>query len=192
MARGPHSTPPDINFDDTTAVFAARNLTNITAAGFILDQATYEAARHWFDFTTYEFLGALPPAFSEWIATFPAVPANLRGALDDPDRDGLTNLLEYALGLDPSAWSAVPPRQTITDASGSHLAFIFTRPSDRIGVTLAGEVTSTLGGTWLSGSANVGQSVQSNGDGTETVTIWDKTPISAATQRFLRLRVTQP
>ena len=67
----------DINFDDTTAVFAARNLTNITAAGFILDQATYEAARHWFDFTTYEFLGALPPAFSEWIATFPRRPREL-------------------------------------------------------------------------------------------------------------------
>ena len=182
----------DLNFDDLTTVFAARNFTNITAAGFILDKDNYEAARHWFDFSTFEFLGALPPAFSEWIVSFAGVPANLRGALDDPDRDGLINLLEYALGLDPSARSAVPPTPTITGASGSHLAFIFTRPSDRSGVTLAGEVTSAPAGVWLSGAANVGQSAQSNGDGTETVTIWDKTPISAATQRFIRLRVTQP
>ena len=182
----------DLNFDDATAVFAPRNFTNLTAAGFILDQDTYEAARHWFDFATFEFLAALPPSFGEWIATFPAIPAADRDPLDDPDFDGLANLLEYALGLDPSVPNRPPAALTLTDGTGAHLAITFTRPNDRIGITLTGEVTAPLGNPWLSGAADVGQTITPNGDGTETVTVWDKTPLGAAAQRFLRLRVTQP
>ena len=188
----PFDPAADLNFDDTTAVFASRNFTNLTAAGFILDKDTYEAARHWFDFNTFEFLGAVPPTFSDWMLTFPTIPAADRDPLDDPESDGLVNLMEYALGLNPSAASRPPAASTFTDGTGAHLALIFTRPSDRLGITLAGQVTGTLGGTWLSGAADVGQSVQPNGDGTETITIWDKTPITSAARRFLRLSVTQP
>lgn len=130
--------------------------------------------------------------FSGWIATFPGVPANQRGALDDPDRDGLANLLEYALGLDPSMWSAAPAATTFIDGAGSHLAITFTCTSNRIGIMLTGEVASTLDGAWLSGASVVGESQLNNGDGTETVTIWDKTSISEEAHRFIRLRVMPP
>ncbi len=188
----PFDPTADLNFDLTTAVFAPRDFTNLTAAGLILDKDNYEAARHWFDFNAFEFLGAVPPTFSAWMLTFPAIQAADRDPLDDPESDGLVNLMEYALGLDPSAASRPPAASTFTDGTGAHLALIFTRPSDSIGITLTGQVSGTLDGSWLSGAAHVGQSVQPHGGGTETVTIWDKTPITAAARRFLRLSVTQP
>jgi hypothetical protein len=61
-----------------------------------------------------------------------------------------------------------------------------------VGITLTGEVTGALGSPWLTGSANVGQSATDNGNGTETVVIWDKTPMSSAQSRNLRLKITQP
>ncbi len=42
------------------------------------------------------------PSFATWMAELPnPPPADLRGQFDDPDNDGLNNLLEYALGGDP-------------------------------------------------------------------------------------------
>ncbi len=48
------------------------------------------------------------PQFASWILTS-GVPVNLSGASDDPDLDGLGNLLEFALGLDPAVSSAASP-----------------------------------------------------------------------------------
>ena len=39
--------------------------------------------------------------FTDWLAGY-GVAANQRGFADDPDRDGVQNLMEYALDLDPS------------------------------------------------------------------------------------------
>lgn len=53
-------------------------------------------------------LPASTSGFADWrAARFPGLPSG-SAAGDDPDGDGLKNLVEYALGLDPSAPSAAP------------------------------------------------------------------------------------
>ena len=63
----------------------------------------------------------------------------------DPDGDGLKNLIEYALGMDPL--SRTPALLPTRDANG--LTLIFTRPKDLPDVTYGAESTDNLG-TWNS------------------------------------------
>jgi uncharacterized repeat protein (TIGR03803 family) len=112
------------------------------------------------------------------------VPANLRGPNDDADFDGFSNLLEYALDLNPygngGAFSGILP---VNQQTPTHLNFTYRRV--RNDVTYVVEVSSVLtnSGAWT----NTGVSQGTSGpDGTTTASI----PISGASQ-FLRLSVTR-
>jgi len=59
----------------------------------------------------------------------------------DPDGDGFPNLVEYALGLDPSV--ADPMMQAVRDADG--FWFVFQRPAGRTDVTCTAESSDDLG-----------------------------------------------
>ncbi len=61
-------------------------------------------------------------SFATWIAES-TVPAGEQGDDDDPDGDGLTNLLEYALGLDPAAADAENGPRIEKDAGTVRLVF---------------------------------------------------------------------
>ena len=72
---------------------------------------------------TVEQIRALmaPPAsgFAGWIGALPSPPpANLRGPTQDPDGDGLPNLLEYALGGSPVSAASAPRPIVQLDTSG--------------------------------------------------------------------------
>ena len=104
---------------------------------------------------------------------------------DDPDQDGVSNLMEYALGTNPLA----------ADSSGSplpgvvngHLTLTFQRVADP---ALLYQVRASNDlGTWeaqpiwsSSGSANQ----------PGTVTVSDTQPVDTSRRRFLRLEVTLP
>lgn len=105
----------------------------------------------------------------------------------DPDGDGLSNLLEYALNADPLVGQAGPSVEIVTTAEGSFVALTFNRIADPA-LAYAVEATANLvAGNWLqvwssTGSANVAGPVTAN----------DTTPLSpTAPARFLRLRVTR-
>ncbi len=140
------------------------------------------------------FVGGLtlPPAstpYELWQAnTFsteqladPALEATVWGSLSDPDGDGLVNLLEYALQLDPISASA-GPAVSLTTSEPSSLQISFRRARAELDYIV--EASNDLA-SWLPVAANPG----SVGD---MVTVTDTVPLGAAPRRYIRLRVTAP
>jgi alpha-tubulin suppressor-like RCC1 family protein len=67
--------------------------------------------------------------------------------LEDPDQDGISNLLEYAFGLDPNENSAgqLPQPKRV----GDHYVLGFTQPDGVTGITYSAEWSATLQqGSW--------------------------------------------
>ncbi len=75
-----------------------------------------------------EVLGSLEeegPTFAEWLAAYSAIPADKCGPNDDPDGDGVVNLLEKSFGGDPARADAeLAPRLL---ARGDHWQLQFRR-----------------------------------------------------------------
>lgn len=126
------------------------------------------------------------PTFAEWIAT-----GNLTGPSAapeaDPDADGLSNLLEYFMGLNPALADSLNAQQVTL--SGSELRLTYRRSKGLSGVSGAAEWSTTLsGGSW-STAGITDTSIQDNGlYETRRATI----PLGTDSKKFLRLRVTTP
>jgi hypothetical protein len=113
----------------------------------------------------------------------------ISGSDADLDSDGLTTLMEFALGLDPKSHDAggTPSDSIVQDNGHDYLSLTFKRWQKAPGLHYSVEVSSDLV-TWAPAGEIV--AVVDLGDGRETVTIRDNLPISSTnTQRFLRLVV---
>jgi hypothetical protein len=105
-------------------------------------------------------------------------PIPSQAADQDPDKDGLKNVLEYALGLNPLN----PDPQAFHDAVNATNALVVRR---RIAADLTYEFQASSDlGTWTPGPAT---SAVNNGDGTETCTF---SPPSGTARTFLQMKVT--
>jgi hypothetical protein len=106
------------------------------------------------------------------------VPFNKRGPLDDPDHDGVVNLLEFALGLPAMGPSTLP----VAENQASVLSITYTR-AQQTHVTYTVKASTDLGVTdpWTATGVTQGTP---DGNGVTTATV----PISA-TPRFLRIEV---
>lgn len=107
------------------------------------------------------------------------VPADQRGAGDDPDHDGVVNLVEYALDLPPNTPSAAALPRPITAAGQLNLTYRRVRSDVTYVVQVSPDLTN---GSWT--SAGVAQGTPAP-DGTTTASI----PLGGGKQ-FLRLAVT--
>ena len=119
-------------------------------------------------------------------------PSNVGAGADtaSPAGDGVPNLIKYALGLDPYAPAAGSqlPTPSIVQVSGqNYLALAVSRTAQASDVTYAIEVSGDLL-TWTSGPP---YTVTITNTQTQFVAR-DNTPVSTATSRFIRLRVTDP
>lgn len=117
---------------------------------------------------------------------------SISGPDADADGDGIPNLVEYALGLDPRRPSIEGLPVTGLDSfsvggeTDEYLTLSFTAPDsvDDVGyeVQVSGELTSWTGDAVLEESI-------SNGDGTTTYVYRDSVPLGAGERRFMRLSV---
>lgn len=113
--------------------------------------------------------------------------SNISGPLVDLDSDGLDNLMEYALNLNPRVGSSAQgPAAVIAD---NKLAITFTRWKKAIDLSYHAEVSDNLI-DWTEVAEVVGTPLD-NEDGTETVTIADSQTIPGNNRRFIRIRVVQ-
>jgi endoglucanase len=145
------------------------------------------------------------PAYADWQAGYGLAGANA-ATTANPSGDGLSNLLKYALGLDPNAsgvQSLPQPQvenQTVSGVSAPYLTITFPRQIGAGTLTYTVEATGDLTLSWstvctASGSAAATGpgliSELSHGD-VHTLTVRDIVPVTSAPRRFLRLRVTTP
>ena len=122
--------------------------------------------------------------FEDWTAAyFPGVTnTSVVGFAADPDVDRAQNLLEFALGMNPTNADAQPfaphqgglPIGSIQTIGGTnYLVLTVQRPIGRIGITRIAEASSNLV-TWAPGMTASGP--MNNGDGTETIVFRDVVP----------------
>ena len=130
-----------------------------------------------------------PATLSGWQAlTWPGVSdPNIISAAMDPDKDGLNNLLEWALHLDatiPSTFSPVLTQNT------TGLQYTYTRRKTAPGEAVFQlEWSDTLGNDW-SLTGVIEDAPVSLTATTESVTV--KIPTGSSGKRFLRLKVSTP
>lgn len=114
----------------------------------------------------------------------------ITGDTADLDGDGLSTVLEYALGFDPKVknsdlgYSAA----LVGVSSDDYLSMTLRRQKNAIDLTYEVQVGTTLQG-WVETILQVG-AVSDNGDGTETITIRDTVSVANGEKRFIRLSVT--
>jgi DNA-binding beta-propeller fold protein YncE len=134
-----------------------------------------------------------PPApaesgFATWIADF-SLPTEERGPGDDPDGDGIPNLLEYALGLDPSLANraALPLGETLFTGGQAYLMLEVGKNAAATDVQLIVESSADL----LSWNSGPGHTVILE-ETASLLRVRDAVPVSESARRFLRLRAVQP
>lgn len=114
----------------------------------------------------------------------------ISGLDEDPDLDGLSNRLEFAFNLPAMTPGTLgrPVPGKVVDGGETYLTLTFRRRVIAPGLTYTPLTNGGLPGTWLENALQVGSAVN-NGDGTETVTFRDATPLPGNGQRFMQLEV---
>lgn len=137
-----------------------------------------------------------PITFSSWASNYGLTGANAAWSAD-PNNNGLSNLLEYALGLDPTAHggSLGTSTGTVEENGQEYLTLSYTRPTGteaRTDITYTPQRASSLTlRNWSSAAADVVPHAITSGPGSlETVTVRSTHPLSITNREFLRLNVT--
>ncbi|HXI85401.1 MAG TPA: pyrrolo-quinoline quinone [Verrucomicrobiae bacterium] len=118
---------------------------------------------------------------------------SISGDVADPDGDGIPNLMEYALSLNPKVpdLNGLPNASVQNLAGTNHLTIAYKQVLYNTDISYTVQVSSDLV-TWNSGpgfTAPIGPPVD-NGNGTETWTVQDMAPSDSMPARFIRLKIT--
>lgn len=133
-----------------------------------------------------------PLTYAEW-QSYVFGPGDVSGPSDDPDGDGLPNLVEFFLGSLPGKNDAAShaPQAFITDVNGEdYLTFSFSQIPGQTSLTGVVEGSPDLTG-WSSEPADIEEILPSfsNANGSVMRTFRVPTPVSDTVRQFLRLRV---
>ncbi len=117
------------------------------------------------------------------------------GSNASPAGDGISNLMKYALNLNPktSGMAGLPTVSTTTVNGSKYLTLTYTKVIAATDITYVPEVSGNLG-TWASGTGSLTtMSATNNADGvTQTVVVRDNTAETGTARRFVHLKVTSP
>ena len=131
-------------------------------------------------------LDAMPP-YDAWAAGYTFAKGADKTSSGDPDGDGLANLIEYTLGLDPTVVNASIAQPSVVSVNGSnYLQLSVKRNSAVTNVLIEGQSTGTLEtpNSWK--AADTVNVVNTS----SVFTVRDALPIGTNGKRFLRLRFT--
>ena len=129
-------------------------------------------------------------SFTQWqAAELLQQPAGMRGPLDDPDRDELSNLVECATGLSPSIPDADQIRNWFDPEN--RLRLLHTRNLSMTDVSLGWQIASTLPDWQPAGETLELRSVTLMSDGRELLE-WVRMPSPVDAPSFFRLRASTP
>jgi len=176
------SGPAGVTFGSDSA--AATTATFAAAGTYVLRLTADDTAVRVFDEVTVTAVGQ---TFASWLAGYPALTGASALTTADPDGDGVNNLVEYALGGDPtSAASAPTPTVGTSTSGGTFLTLTFLRA--RLELTYVVQGSTDLV-TWPDLSTNPGSvSLVTPVTFTDSVNL----PTANPPRRFLRLKVTSP
>jgi hypothetical protein len=105
----------------------------------------------------------------------------------DPDKDGMSNLMEYYLGLSPTS-SSGGGMFTLSKGSNNTVSLTYRRAKGVTGVSSAVQATGDLSISW--GTSGVQETVVDKGTYEEVTATVTNAP--GATKMFMRLKVSQP
>lgn len=125
-----------------------------------------------------------PTGFQSWIDTFTTLTAEQKLPTADPDHDGNSNLLEWALYLDPTQPDQFKPILTQTETT---IEYTYTRAKN-VQATFAVEWSDTLTADW-STTGVTAETPVSETAATRTVKV--SLPTGNNGKRFIRLRISQ-
>ncbi len=120
---------------------------------------------------------------ASWLAARPGI----GGLEDDPDGDGRSNYLEYALQTDPRApQAAAPPVIGFEDGRQS---LVFTRLTPPGPVTYAVQISTDLASWRLPNPGEINEEILSSDGFTQAVKLTDTVAVGIGAPRYLRLRM---
>ncbi|MBN8459804.1 MAG: IPT/TIG domain-containing protein, partial [Verrucomicrobia bacterium] len=132
---------------------------------------------------TTTFINWCTEKFSSEELTDPAI----SGDQADPARDGIGNLMKYALGLEPKVCGTAD--LPYPDKDGGYLTLTYRQNKQAADLTFTVESGESLGGgSWLPATTELSRTDE--GD-YWLVTVQDNTPITNSPHRFMRLKVSR-
>lgn len=127
--------------------------------------------------------------FQVWAASKIANAAD-RDALDDPDQDGLSNLIEFILDGNPA--SATSNNLPTVTAQGNNLVFTYTRRDDAESLNPFVEFDADLADTWTTAVHGTNCTIMVTENGTNPDTVEVTIPKGSNQKLFARLKVANP